>query len=205
MSGTQQNAPEGNQVRQVQVARASRQSRRPAGCPGNASDPRIITAIRALRRLRFPRYHAAFSVLKGDHVRASGLTYARSRRRYRRRQPDGGADQAAGARDARPGADAEIGGFGGLFDLERAPASRTRCWSRPPTASAPSSRSPSRPAATTPSASTWSPCASTTSWCRAPSRCSSSTTSPAGKLRPGDRRGRGRRHRGRLQGRPAAR
>ena len=43
------------------------------------------------------------------------------RRRYRCRQPHGGADQAAGAaRRARPGADAEIGGFGGLFDLKRA-------------------------------------------------------------------------------------
>jgi phosphoribosylformylglycinamidine cyclo-ligase len=29
-------------------------------------------------------------------------------------------DQAAGARDRRPGADAEIGGFGGLFDLKAA-------------------------------------------------------------------------------------
>ncbi len=50
---------------------------------------------------------------------------------------------------ARPGADAEIGGFGGLFDLKRAPVSRTRSWWRPPTASAPRSRSPSRPAAMT--------------------------------------------------------
>ena len=59
----------------------------------------------------------------------------------------------------------------------------TRSWSPPPTASAPSSRSRSRPAATRPSASTSSPCASTTSSCRAPSRCSSSTTSrPASSM-----------------------
>ena len=43
----------------------------------------------------------------------------------------------------RPGADAEIGGFGGLFDLKAA-ASSIPCWSRPTTGSAPSSESRSR-------------------------------------------------------------
>ena len=46
---------------------------------------------------------------------------------------------------AGAGADAEIGGFGGLFDLAR-PASPIRCSSPPPMASAPRSGSPSRPA-----------------------------------------------------------
>ncbi len=60
------------------------------------------------------------------------------------------------------------------------------------------------PGCTTPSASTWSRCASTTSWCRAPSRCSSSTISrPAGwtcaQASGGDRR-----HRRGLPRRPAA-
>ncbi len=40
--------------------------------------------------------------------------------RYRCRQRDGRRDQAARAGDAGPGADAEIGGFGGLFDLKAA-------------------------------------------------------------------------------------
>src|SRR6185437_15290537 len=54
------------------------------------------------------------------------------------------------------------------------------CWSREPTASAPSCASPSTPGATTPSASTWWRCASTMSWCRAPSRCFFwTTTRPA--------------------------
>ena len=70
-----------------------------------------------------------------------------------------------------------LGGFGGLFDLKRAGCSDPILVAAP-TASAPRSRSRSRPAATTPSASIWSPCPSTTSWCRAPSRCSFSTTTP---------------------------
>ena len=41
-------------------------------------------------------------------------------RRYRCRQPAGRPDQADGARHRPPGADAEIGGFGGLFDLKAA-------------------------------------------------------------------------------------
>ena len=55
---------------------------------------------------------------------------------------------------ARPGADAEIGGFGGLFDLKRAGYQRPDPRRGQLTASAPSSRSPSTPAATTRSAST---------------------------------------------------
>ena len=54
-----------------------------------------------------------------------------------------------------------------------------RCWCRRPTGSGPSWWWPGTPVATTPSASTWWPCASTT-WCaRAPSRCSSWTTWPS--------------------------
>ncbi len=62
---------------------------------------------------------------------------------------------------ARPGADAELGGFGGFFDPKRRDIP-IRCSSRRTTASAPSSSSRSRPASTTRSASTSSRCASTT-------------------------------------------
>ena len=97
---------------------------------------------------------------------------------------------------ARPGASAEIGGFGGLFDLRR-PAFATRSWSPRPTASAPSCSFWRRAAGIASPASTWSRCASTTSSSRAPSRCSSSTTSPPASSMPeqaargdrGDRRG----------------
>src|SRR5580765_5170390 len=89
--------------------------------------------------------------------RKNGLTYA-----------DSGVDIDAGNRlvdlikpmvraTARAGADAEIGGFGGLFDL---------------TASEPRSRSPSIPGCMGGSASTSWRCRSTTSSCRAPNRCS---------------------------------
>ena len=75
---------------------------------------------------------------------------------------------------------AGIGGFGGQFALDR-PATPIRCWWPRPTGWAPSWRWPGPPAATTPSASTWWPCASTT-WCAwAPSRSSCSTTSPPGR------------------------
>ena len=55
---------------------------------------------------------------------------------------------------ARPGADAEIGGFGGIFDLKRV-GYRDPYSLQQPTVSAPSSKSPSKPAVTTQSASTW--------------------------------------------------
>ena len=63
-------------------------------------------------------------------------------------------------------------------------ATRSRFSSPAPTAWAPSSWSPSWPISTAPSASTAWPCASTTSPPRAPSRCSSLTTSPAAKNDP---------------------
>ena len=63
---------------------------------------------------------------------------------------------------ARPGASAELGGFGGLFDLSR-PAFATRSWSPRPTASAPSCSFWRRAAGIASPASTWSPCASTIS------------------------------------------
>jgi hypothetical protein len=112
--------------------------------------------------------------------RGSGLTYAQA-----------GVDIDAGNRmvdlikplvraTARRGADAEIGGFGGLFDLKSA-----------------GFKDPVLVAATDgvgtkvkiaivipPSASILSPCRSTTSSCKAPSRCSSSTTLRAGNWMP---------------------
>jgi phosphoribosylformylglycinamidine cyclo-ligase len=64
---------------------------------------------------------------------------------------------------ARRGADAEIGGFGGLFDLKRA-GFTDRSWSPAPTASAPKVMIATKPAGTGRSASTWSQCPSATSW-----------------------------------------
>jgi phosphoribosylformylglycinamidine cyclo-ligase len=58
----------------------------------------------------------------------------------------------------RPGADADLGGFGGLFDLKRA-GFKDPILVGPTTASAPSSRLPSRAGGTRPSASIWWRCA----------------------------------------------
>ena len=61
----------------------------------------------------------------------------------------GRGDQAAGAPRPRAAApQAGLGGFGALFDLQGGRLSRSDPGRRPPTASAPSSRSPSPPAAT---------------------------------------------------------
>ena len=87
--------------------------------------------------------------------------------------------QAAGARDAAPRRRRRSRRLRRPVRPEGRRLPRSGPGRRPPTASAPSSRSPSTPAGTPPSASTSSPCASTTSSCRAPSRCSSSTISPA--------------------------
>ena len=57
------------------------------------------------------------------------------------------------------------------------PATAARCWCRAPMASGPRWRWPWRPAASTPSGSTWSPCVSTTWSAAGPGRSSSSTTS----------------------------
>ena len=103
---------------------------------------------------------------------------SRRRRRHRRRQRARRAHQAARALHRAGPAPTPRSAASAASSTSRPPASPIRSWSPPPTASAPSSRSPSRPASTTRSASTSSPCASTTSSCRAPSRCSSSTISP---------------------------
>ena len=84
---------------------------------------------------------------------------------------------------ARPGADAEIGGFGGLFDLKR-------CGFKDPVLVAATDGVGTKlkiaveTAATTPSASISSPCRSTTWSYKARSLCSFSTITPAGSLSP---------------------
>ena len=75
---------------------------------------------------------------------------------------------------------AGLGGFGAC-STSRRPDSATRCWSPPPTASAPSCRSPSTPAATTRSASTGRDVRQRPRG-RAPNRCCSSTIMPPAKL-----------------------
>ena len=50
----------------------------------------------------------------------NGLTYAEAGVDIDAGNAHGRKDQAAGALDPRPGADGEIGGFGGLFDLKAA-------------------------------------------------------------------------------------
>ena len=79
----------------------------------------------------------------------------------------------------RPEVLAGIGGFGAMVEL---PLDRYR---RPVLVSGTDGVGtklglPSRPAGMTPSASTWSPCAPTTSWSRAPNRCIFWTTTPPG-------------------------
>ena len=96
-----------------------------------------------------------------------------SRRSSRSRAPPRGAGVMGG-----------LGGFGALFDLKAAgfadPVLVSDHRRRRHQAEG-RDRDRHR---TTPSASTWWRCASTTSWCRAPSRCSSWTISPpAGSIR----------------------
>ncbi len=81
-------------------------------------------------------------------------------------------------------------------------ATASRSWCPAPMASAPSCAWPSRPAGTTPSASTSWPCASTTSSYRAPNRSSSSTTTRPASLQVARRRAR---HQGHRRGLPAGR
>ena len=78
----------------------------------------------------------------------------------------------------------DIGSFGGLFRLEPGPLPRAGAGvERRRRRHQAEGRVPGRPARHR-RASTWSTTASTTSWCRAPSRCSSSTTSPPAGCRP---------------------
>ena len=109
--------------------------------------------------------------------RANGLTYAKA-----------GVDIDAGAAlveaikplaraTRRPGADAALGGFGALFDLKAAG------YADPLLVSTTDGVGTKLKIAIETGladdvGSTWSPCASTTCWPRAPSRCFSSTTSP---------------------------
>ena len=159
---------------------------------GNPACPRIAHH-RALRRRRG---RAAVGAGAGRELTVSGETYAAA-----------GVDIAAGEAAVdrikgivrstyRPEVVGDIGGFGGLFDMTRHRWQSSRCWCRPPTVWAPRPWSPPRPAASTPIGLDLVRCAWTTSSARAPSRCSSSTTSrsvgstPTTSSRPGRRRGR---------------
>ena len=93
-------------------------------------------------------------------------------------------DRALRQGTARAGRYARLGGFGGLFDL-------AACGFRDPMLVATTDGVGTKVLLAAEagrrivrSASTWSPCASTTWWCRAPSRCSFSTTSPPGASIP---------------------
>ena len=121
---------------------------------------------------------------KESNDRACAHTSHLSRRRCRHRRGRGTrrADQAACA-SARCAARCwAASAASARWSRSRSTAIASRCWSRARTASAPSCASRSTPGGTTRWASTWSPCASTTSSCRAPSRCFSSTTIATGEL-----------------------
>ena len=107
-------------------------------------------------------------------TRASTSTRRRPRSPARRRR--------SGPR-SRP-ACSETSADSGASSVPISRPTATPSWSRPPTASARSSRSQSRWAATTPAGPTWSTTASTTSWSRGRGRCSSSTTSRPAKVDP---------------------
>ena len=94
-------------------------------------------------------------------------------------------DQMKASRRAHPrtgGARAASAASAGRSAARRSRRWTSRCWSPRPTASAPRSSSPPGSAATAASARTSSTTASTTCSCRAPGRCSSSTTSPSSKI-----------------------
>ena len=81
-------------------------------------------------------------------------------------------------RTQRPEVLAGIGGFGALVELPAGRYQASRAGFRHRWRRHKAARSRSTRAGTTPSASISSPCARTTSSCRAPSRSSSSTTTP---------------------------
>ena len=120
-----------------------------------------------------------------DDGDAMGETYEAAGVRHRRRRGGGRAHPPPrAARRSGPRSSATSAASAGCSPFPGT-ASTARCWCRPPTASGPRRSSPRPPAGSPRSASTWSPCAPTTSCARAPSRCSSSTTSPSGRLDPG--------------------
>ena len=84
----------------------------------------------------------------------------------------------------RPGADAEIGGFGGAVRPEGDRLPRPGSGGRDRRRRHQAQGRHRHAASSTPSASTWWRCASTTWSCRAPSRCSSSTTTPPAGFDP---------------------
>jgi phosphoribosylformylglycinamidine cyclo-ligase len=109
---------------------------------------------------------------------SEGPSLRRCRRRSRRGRSRGGAHR--GARGAHPPPEVldGIGGFGGLFALD------TSRWREPVLVSGTDGVGTKveiarRLGVLDTSGATWSRWSSTTSWCAAPSRCSSTTTSPS--------------------------
>ena len=139
--------------------------------------------------------------------RSAGGGHLRRRRGgHRRRRAGRRADPPDGGLDPRPEVLGGIGGFGGLFAARHRPLPTTRSWW--PSTDGVGHQGwpwPGPPAATTPSASTWWPCASTTWSARGPSRSSCSTTSRPASVDPDQMADRGGRGGTRAAARPAAR
>ena len=146
----------------VPGARCGRGARRSVRRFGSSPTARV--------RARHGGSRARTSPAGRSHLRR-GRGRHRRRRPGRRRHAGPGAVDHGSARGARAASAASAG-------CSRCrPATAGRCWCRAPTGSAPRWRWPWPLAASTPSGSTWWPCAWTT-WCAAaPGRCFSSTTS----------------------------
>ncbi len=148
--------------------------------PGTAGPPRGGMSSRTALVSASPS-RSRPRMTSGDPIRRFGrpARLPRRRRRYRRRRGAGRAPSSRWrARPRGPACWAGIGGFGALFDPRAAGFADPVLVATTDGVGTKLKHRHRDRAARPRSASTSSPCASTTWSCRAPSRCSSSTISP---------------------------